>query len=92
MDSFAEREMVMPMVNEGVAEISLGTAKEIGLRLVTAGHFDDLAEACRAGLRRLADDARVIERLTSFGEEGMASGINNNFDIDAFVEDARPAR
>jgi Arc/MetJ-type ribon-helix-helix transcriptional regulator len=73
----------------GVARVSLGAAKEIGLRLVADGRFEDLSEACRAGLRRLAEDARVVDRLAALGEEGMASGVDDGFDIDAFVDKVR---
>lgn len=75
---------------EGIASVSLGSAKAIGQRLVAEGRFENLSEACRAGLRRLEEDARVVERLVALGEEGMASGIDEAFDIDAFVE-ATPA-
>jgi Arc/MetJ-type ribon-helix-helix transcriptional regulator len=71
---------------DGLASVSLGSAKAIGLRLVAEGQFENLSEACRAGLRRLAQDARVVERLVALGEQGMASGIAEDFDIDAFVE------
>lgn len=71
---------------DGLASVSLGATKAIGLRLVAEGRFENLSEACRAGLRRLEEDARVIERLVALGEEGMASGIAEDFDIDAFVE------
>ena len=76
----------MPEVRNSVTSISLGSAEEIGLRLVADGQFEDLSEACRAGLRRLADDARVIDRLAALGEAGMASGVDDTFDIDAFIE------
>jgi Arc/MetJ-type ribon-helix-helix transcriptional regulator len=84
--------MVMPAKREGLASVSLGSTKEIGLRLVADGRFENLSEACRAGLRRLAEDARIIDRLAALGEEGMASGVDDTFDIDAFVEDARASR
>jgi putative addiction module CopG family antidote len=71
---------------EGLASVSLGSTKAIGLRLVAEGRFENLSEACRAGLRRLEEDARVVERLVALGEEGMASGIDETFDIDTFVE------
>ena len=77
------------MVRSGLASVSLGEAKTIGLRLVADGRFENLSEACRAGLRRLDDDARVIDRLVALGEEGMASGIDLDFDIDAFIEETR---
>ena len=79
----------MPATRDGLASVSLGSTKEIGLRLVADGRFENLSEACRAGLRRLAEDARVIDRLAALGEAGMASGVDTTFDIDAFVEDAR---
>lgn len=71
--------------------IDLGSAEAIGLKLVAEGRFEDLSEACRAGLRRLADDARIIDRLAALAEEGMASGIDETFDIDMFVEETRAA-
>ncbi|QMW23829.1 ribbon-helix-helix domain-containing protein [Sandaracinobacteroides saxicola] len=70
--------------------MSLGSAKAIGQRLVAEGRFDNLSEACRAGLRRLEQDERVVDRLVALGAAGMASGIDDGFDIDAFV-DAMPA-
>jgi Arc/MetJ-type ribon-helix-helix transcriptional regulator len=70
----------------------LGSTKEIGLRLVADGRFENLSEACRAGPRRLAEDAMVIDRLAALGEQGMPSGADETFDIDAFVEDARAGR
>ncbi len=81
----------MPATRDGLARVSLGSAKEIGLRLVADGRFENLSEACRAGLRRLADDARVIDRLAVLGDEGMASGIDESFDIDSLFGDAPPS-
>lgn len=77
------------MARSGLASVSLGEAKTIGLRLVADGRFENLSEACRAGLRRLDDDARVIDRLVALGQQGMASGIDLDFDIDAFIEETR---
>jgi putative addiction module CopG family antidote len=71
---------------DGLASVSLGTTKAIGLRLVAEGRYENLSEACRAGLRRLEEDARIVEHLVALGQEGMASGIDENFDIDAFVD------
>jgi Arc/MetJ-type ribon-helix-helix transcriptional regulator len=69
--------------------LDLGPAQAIAERLVAEGRFDSVEEACRAGLRRLAEDAAVVDRLVRLGEDGMASGLAEGFDIDAFVEDAR---
>jgi putative addiction module CopG family antidote len=75
---------------EGLASVNLGTTRAIGQRLVAEGRFENLSDACRAGLRRLEEDARVVDRLVSLGEEGMASGIDEGFDIDAFVDAVKP--
>lgn len=82
----------MPTIREGLASVNLGSVKQIGMRLVAEGRFENLSEACRAGLRRLDQDARVIDRLAALGEEGMASGVDEAFDIDAFVAEAQAGR
>ena len=74
---------------DGLASVSLGSAKAIGLRLVEQGRFENLSEACRAGLRRLEEDARIVDRLTRLGEVGMASGVDEVFDVDAFVAEVQ---
>jgi Arc/MetJ-type ribon-helix-helix transcriptional regulator len=66
--------------------LNLGAAEAVGLRLVQEGRFEDLSDACRAGLRRFAEDSRVIDRLVLLGEEGMSSGIDHDFDIDQFID------
>lgn len=78
--------------NRGLASIDLGAAEEIGVRLVAEGRFENLSEACRAGLRRLEEDARVVDRLIALGEEGIASGVDEAFDIDAFVAEVAASR
>lgn len=75
----------MPDRRQGLASVSLGSTKQIALRLVAEGRFENVSEACRAGLRRLDEDARVVDGLVALGAEGMASGIDDAFDIDAFV-------
>jgi len=82
----------MPETREGLASVSLGSTKQIGLKLVAEGRFENLSEACRAGLRRLAEDARVVDRLAALADEGMASGVDESFDIDAFVKSAKTGR
>ncbi len=82
----------MTATREGLASVNLGAAKQIGLRLVEQGRFENLSDACRAGLRRLDEDARIVEQLVLLGNEGMASGIDHAFDIDAFVAEARIGR
>lgn len=44
---------------------------------------DDAAALLEAG------DDRAIGHLVALGEEGMASGVADGFDIDAFVEESR---
>ena len=77
----------MPVHRPGLASVNLGSTKEIALRLVAEGRFENVSEACRAGLRRLEEDARIIDLLAALGAEGMASGIDDDFDIDAFLAD-----
>ncbi len=79
----------MPASRQDLASVNLGTTKQIGLRMVAQGRFENLCEACRAGLRRQEEDARVIDRLVALGDEGMASGIDDAFDIDAFIEETQ---
>lgn len=82
----------MAAARKGLTAVNLGSTEETGLRLVSEGRFENLSEACRAGLRRLAEDERVIDLLVALGEEGMASGIDEGFDIDAFIEEMRTTK
>jgi len=75
----------MAAPRDGLASVSLGATKAIGLRLVAQGRFENLSDACRAGLRRLDDDARLV----ALGEAGMASGADDGFEADAFIEEVR---
>ena len=77
---------------EGLASVSLGRTKEIGLRFVAEGRFENLSEACRAGLRRLDEDSRVVDHLAALGQEGMASGVDDAFDVDVFMKEMRAAK
>ena len=65
--------------------------KDIARRLVAQGRFESVSEACREGLRRLDAEQRIVERLVALGEEGMASGVAEGFDIDLFMDEVRAA-
>lgn len=84
--SWGRTEDAMPRDDD---TLDLGSAKAIAERLVAEGRYDSVGEACRAGLRRLAEDAAVVDRLVKLGEDGMASGLAEGFDIDAFVDEMR---
>ena len=47
------------------------------------------SEACREGLRRLDTKQRIVDRLVELGEQGMASGVAEGFDIDEFIDEMR---
>ena len=79
----------------GDTPVNLGATGEIARRLVEKGRFESISEACREGLRRLDVEQRIVDRLVELGEQGMASGIAEGFDIDEFIDgmrmDADPA-
>ena len=77
----------MPDTRADDTSVSLGTTKEIALRLVDRGRFESISEACREGLRRLDTEQRIVDRLIALGEEGMASGVSESFDIDEFIDE-----
>jgi putative addiction module CopG family antidote len=76
----------------GLASVNLGKTKEIALRLVAEGRYENVSEAVREGLRRLDREARFLDRLERLADEGMASGIDDNFDVDAFMAETFPKR
>ena len=80
-----------PAASLGATPVSLGTTEEIARRLVEQGRFDSISEACREGLRRLDTEQRVVDRLVELGEQGLASGIAEGFDIDEFIDEMRVA-
>ena len=79
----------MSLAQRGLANVSLGSTKAIGVKLVQEGKFENLSEACRAGLRRLEEDDRVINQLIALGEAGIASGVDEDFNIDSFIDDIK---
>ena len=69
--------------------VNLGATREIARRLVDQGRFESISEACREGLRRLDTEQRIVDRLVELGEQGMASGVAEGFDIDDFIDEMR---
>lgn len=80
----------MPDSRSGHATVTLGAAHDIAQRLVQDGRYASISEACRAGLVRLEEERKVIDALIRMGEEGLASGINESFDLGAFLNDIDP--
>jgi putative addiction module CopG family antidote len=76
----------------GLASVNLGKTKEIALRLVAEGHYENVSEACRAGLRRLEAERKYADMLVGLAEEGLASGVDEDFDIDAFIAEIEPEK
>lgn len=74
----------------GLASVNLGKTKDIALRLVAEGRYENVSEACREGLRRLGRDEQVVDLLVALGKEGAASGVSRDFDIDAFIAEIDP--
>ena len=77
----------MPAPRTGHASVSLGATKAIARRLVAQGRFESVSEACREGLRRLDIEQRIVDKIIALGEEGMASGVAEGFDIDCFIDE-----
>ena len=59
---------------EGLASVNLGSTRAIGQRLVAEGRFENLSDACRAGLRRVEGGWRGGGRAGGLGGEGVAWG------------------
>lgn len=76
----------------GLASVNLGKTKDIALRLVAEGRYENVSEAVREGLRRLEAEQKYIDMLVALAEEGMASGIDESFDMDAFIAEIDPER
>ena len=77
----------MPAPRTGHASVSLGATKDIARRLVAQGRLESVSEACREGLRRLDIERRIVEQFVVLGEEGMASGAAEGFDLDCFIDE-----
>lgn len=53
---------------------------------ISLGHYNNASEVIRAGLRLLADDESRIVALKSAIEEGINSGIAEDFDPQAHLK------
>ena len=53
---------------------------------ISSGRYNNASEVIRAGLRLLADDESRIVALTSAIEEGINSGIAEDFDPQAHLK------
>ena len=76
----------MSEFHTGDKPVNLGATREIARRLVDQGRFESISEACREELRRLDAEQRIVDTLVGLGEQGMASGVAEGFDIDEFID------
>ena len=79
----------MSEFHTGGTPVNLGATGEIARRLVEQGRFESISEACREGLHRLDAEQRIVDTLVRLGEQGMASGVAEGFDIDEFIDEIR---
>ena len=59
---------------------------------VASGRYRSVSEVTRAGLRLLEEQELSTARLRAALEEGLASPIDDEFDIDTWFKDEFPAR
>ena len=77
----------MSEFHTGGTPVNLGATGEIARRLVEQGRFESNSEACREGLHRLDAEQRIVDTLVRLGEQGMASGVAEGFEIDEFIDE-----
>ena len=78
----------MRKTRDAIAAVNSCGAEQVAIRQPAKAGVERDSDACRAGVERLQKDARASERLVALGQQGMASGIDEAFDIDTFVADA----
>lgn len=57
--------------------------------IISSGRYNNASEVVRSGLRLLEDQENKYLVLRAAIEEGLNSGIVENFDPDAFLEEMR---
>jgi len=79
----------MSEFHTGDTPVNPGAGGEIARRLVDQGRFESISEACHEGPRRLDAEQRIVDTLVGLGEQGMASGVAEGFDIDELIDEMR---
>lgn len=73
--------------------ISLGNYFESFVKnQITEGRYKNASEVIRAGLRLLEERENKVQALKNAIQEGIDSGINENFDADEFLKKELKAR
>lgn len=70
--------------------ISLGNYFEDFVKSrITEGRYKNASEVIRAGLRLLEERENKVRTLRNAIQEGIDSGINENFDADEFLNELK---
>lgn len=70
--------------------ISLGNYFEDFVKSrITEGRYKNASEVIRAGLRLLEERENKVRALRNAIQEGIDSGINENFDADEFLNELK---
>lgn len=70
--------------------ISLGNYFESFVKSrITEGRYKNASEVIRAGLRLLEERENKVQALKNAIQEGMDSGINEDFDADEFLKELK---
>jgi len=70
--------------------ISLGNYFESFVKSqITEGRYKNASEVIRAGLRLLEERENKVQTLKNAIQEGIDSGINENFDADEFLKELK---
>lgn len=70
--------------------ISLGNYFESFVKSrITEGRYKNASEVIRAGLRLLEERENKVQALKNAIQEGIDSGINENFDADEFLKELK---
>ena len=73
--------------------ISLGNYFESFVKnRITEGRYKNASEVIRAGLRLLEERENKVLALKNAIQEGIDSGINENFDADEFLKELKSTK